>query len=684
MIFEEYFHEYMQDIYAKSEAENNYNEVLFTERVCDFLVEQAILEEYQVVSYKKTNQSMRIDAYHHSQESGSFTFIITDYRSFPETLTQSDITKIFKRVSNFFQKSLERKFHQSLDESDTGFSVAKEIYDYSASIKKINFILISTAELSKRANTLPNESISNYSCFFDVWDLSRIQRLEESGKSREDIIVDFTDIDRSGIPCLPAFTGNETYESYLLAVPGSLIANLYDKYGERLLEQNVRTFLQFRGKVNKGIRNTIQNEPEMFFAFNNGITATAEEVITQIDEKQVKIKSIRNLQIVNGGQTTASLFNSQNKNTANLDSVYVQVKLTVIPEERTEEMVPRISEYANTQNKVSAADFFSNHPFHLRIEEMSRRLWAPSSEGSLRETHWYYERVRGQYANAQTNFTVAKKKEFLTLNPRNQMFAKTDLAKFEYSWDKKPHIVSLGAQKNFVQFASDIAKNWEKNERQFNEFYFKEFIVKAILFRFLDKTIMKQSWYGGYKANIVTYSIAKFSYLIDNTEKCFDFDSVWKLQSLSPSIQNCLHEIAALVNKSIQDTPEGITNVTEWCKKPKCWENVISIDYSLDDSVLMSLIDSSLYSEQELDAVNIQKIDNGIEAQSYIFEKGASYWKSILEWDMKNELLTPKEQEIISIAGSIPNKIPSEKQSLLAVKIEAKMSSEGFIPNSSI
>jgi len=676
MIFEEYFHDYMQDIYAKSEAENNYKEVLFTERVCEFLVDQAVLEEYTLVSYKKTNSGMRVDAYQHAQESGAFTFIITDYRLAPETLTQSDMTKIFKRVSNFFEKSLERKFHQALDESDVGFSIAREIYDYSKNIKKINFILISTAELSSRAKTLANESISNYPCFFDVWDLGRIQRLEESGKPREDIVVDFTSIDSNGLPCLPAFIGNDTYQSYLLAIPGSLIANLYDQYGERLLEQNVRTFLQFRGKVNKGIRNTIQNEPEMFFAFNNGITATAEEVITGIDEKQVKIKSIKNLQIVNGGQTTASLFNSQNKNTAHLASVYVQVKLTVIPPERTEEIVPRISEYANTQNKVSAADFFSNHPFHLRVEEMSRRLWAPSSEGSLKETHWYYERVRGQYANAQSNFTASKKKEFLTQNPRNQMFTKTDLAKFEYSWDKKPHIVSLGAQKNFVQFASDIAKSWEKNEKQFNELYFKEFIVKAILFRFLDKTIMKQSWYGGYKANIVTYSIAKFSYLIDNTGKSFDFDSSWKAQSLSAPIQSCLHEIAALVNDSIQDTPDGITNVTEWCKKPKCWENVVSINYSLDESFL---IDGSVHQQQESDAIKTQKIDNGIEAQSYVFEKGASYWMSILEWDKENEILTPKEQGVILIAASIPKKIPSEKQALIAIKIESKVAEDGFL-----
>ncbi len=678
MTFEQYFNDYMQDIYAKSEADNNFNEVMFTERVCDFLVEQAVLEDYTLVSYKKTNQGMRIDAYQHSQKSGSFTFVITDYRSFPETLIKSNITKIFKRASKFFQKSLERKFYQSLDESDLGFSVAREICEYSTNFNKVNFILISAAELSNRANTVPNKIISNYECFFDVWDLGRIQRLEESGKSREDMIVDFTDLDSNGLPCLPAFTGNETYESYLLAIPGSLIANLYDEYGERLLEQNVRTFLQFRGGVNKGIRNTIQNEPEMFFAFNNGITATAEEVITEVDEKQVKIKSIKNLQIVNGGQTTASLFNSQNKKTANLASVYVQVKLTVIPQEKTEKIVPRISEYANTQNKVNAADFFSNHPFHLRIEEISRRLWAPSSEGSRRESHWYYERVRGQYANAQSNFTSAKKKEFLTQNPRNQMFTKTDLAKIEYSWDKQPHVVSLGAQKNFVQFASDIAKNWGKNEKQFHELYFKEFIVKAILFRFLDKTIMKQSWYGGYKANIVTYSIAKFSYLIDSTEKCFDFDSVWKSQSLPPSVQNCLHEIAALVNESIQDTPEGITNVTEWCKKPKCWENVINIDYSLDESVLMTLIDSSLHKEQEADAVTIQKIDNGIEAQTYVVCKGASYWKSILNWGKENELLTPKEQGIITIASSIPNKIPSENQSLFAINIESKLVEEGF------
>ena len=206
----------------------------------------------------------------------------------------------------------------------------------------------------------------------------------------------------------------------------------------------LRTFLQFRGKVNKGIRNTIQNEPEMFFAYNNGLTTTAESVET--DKARERIRSVTNFQIVNGGQTTASIFTATKKDKAALSKVYVQVKLTVIPPERAEAVVPRISEYANTQNKVSAADFFSNHPFHLRIEELSRRIWAPSPTGGLRETHWFYERARGQYANAQANLTPAKQREFLAKNPRSQMFTKTDLAKFEYSMSMRPHIVSLGAQ----------------------------------------------------------------------------------------------------------------------------------------------------------------------------------------------------------------------------------------------
>ena len=566
----------------------------------------------------------------------------------------------------------------ALEESSPGYELARGIYDKNKSkvISRVQFFLLSNAQLSKRVSAIAKNDIEGYSCTYDIWDISRLFRVESSGKAREDVVIDFQELVPKGIPCLPAFTGSNEFASYLLVMPGEIVADLYDRYGERLLEQNVRTFLQFRGKVNKGIRNTIQNEPEMFFAYNNGLTATAEQV--QTDKSSGRIQSVTNLQIVNGGQTTASIFTANKKNRADLSKVYIQVKLTVIQPEKVETVVPRISEYANTQNKVSAADFFSNHPFHLRMEEISRRLWAPSPQGGLRETHWFYERARGQYANAQANLTPAKKKEFLSKNPRAQMFTKTDLAKFEYSLSMQPHIVSLGAQKNFAKFASEIGQKWEKNEKEFNELYFQTLIAKAILFHFLDKSIMKQSWYGGYKANIVTYSLAKLAHMISETGKNLDLAQIWKDQKLSPALEIQLLSIAELVNQHIQYTPEGITNVTEWCKKEWCWKKLQDLPIPLNKDVVLGLLDRDKVKWQEKSAEKVQKIDNGIFAQKYVIEKGAGYWKEVARYGLEGALLSPKEMSIMQIACEIPNKIPSEKQSEIVMDVEKKLKGEGL------
>src|SRR5262249_27626882 len=162
-------------------------------------------------------------------------------------------------------------------------------------------------------------------------------------------------------------------------------------------------------------------------AYNNGISATASEAGFVERDGALRLAKLRHLQIVNGGQTTASIFNVMKKDKGvNLDRIRVQMKLSVIKPELVDEMVPRISQYANSQNKVSDADFFSNHPFHVRIEGISRRLWAPAPEGVLTQTHWFYERARGQYANASAWLKPAKKREFDLQNPRGQVMTKTD------------------------------------------------------------------------------------------------------------------------------------------------------------------------------------------------------------------------------------------------------------------
>ena len=510
----EFYNEFMQEIYARSGAESDFNEAIFTERLCEFLVEQAHIEAFEYAGYKKSALGLRVDAWDYSADTSALRLFITDFRSMKEleTLTRTEVEKLLRQAQRFFVRSLKRDFFESLEESSPSYGLAREIFESvgRGEIEKVHFYLLSNANLSTRVKSVDMDPVEGYECVHHIWDLGRLFEIESSKRKREDMVVRFDENGSRGLPCLPAFTGTKECESYLLVMPGPLIADLYERYGERLLEQNVRTFLQFRGKVNKGIRNTIQNEPEMFFSYNNGLSATAE--IVETSESRSRITSVTNFQIVNGGQTTAAIFMSarQKGKRPDLSHVFVQVKLSVIPQEIIEEVVPRISKCANTQNTVRAADFFSNHPFHLRIEGISRRLWAPSAEGGLKETRWFYERSRGQFANAQANLTPAQKRRFLLKYPKSQMFTKTDLAKFENSFACLPYTVSKGAQKNFAAYAGEIGKKWDKNEKQFNELFFKRLIAKAIVFRYLDRNIMKQPWYGGgYKANIVTYSIAK-------------------------------------------------------------------------------------------------------------------------------------------------------------------------------
>ena len=189
-----------------------------------------------------------------------------------------------------------------------------------------------------------------------------------------------------------------------------------------------------------------------------------------------------------------------------LAQVFVQMKLTVVPPERGEEIVPKISEYANTQNKVNAADFFANHPFHVRMEQFSRGIIFTAREGERHDSKWFYERARGQYLNARAKLTTAQQKSFDLEYPKSQLFTKTDLAKFEFSARGKPEVVSKGAQKNFAEFAKDIGDAWTKREAVYDELWFKRLVAKAIVFRRLETEVPKQPWYeGGYRANVVTY-----------------------------------------------------------------------------------------------------------------------------------------------------------------------------------
>ncbi|MCB1806879.1 MAG: AIPR family protein, partial [Candidatus Competibacteraceae bacterium] len=405
---EEFFHDFRQQFLTDAEINQDFQLTSFVTLIAEELRESGVIEDFTSCHYR--SRGIRTDGYWFDDE-GILSLFIADFefRTSLSSLTRTDVDTAFKRLQGFLEASLTGRLHNELDFTTPEYDIARQIWDRRSSIRRVEFYLLSERVLSDRIQSLDDLIISGIPVTRQIWDITRLYRQQNSRGHKEILEIDFPESFGRSLSCLPAHLGSDLYKSYLVVIPGKILADLYEKYGARLLERNVRSFLQARAKVNRGIRSTILNEPQMFFAYNNGLTATAEHVKTRITDNGLVIDSIQDLQIVNGGQTTASLFHTRRLDKADLSKVFVQMKLTVIDDEKNEEIVPRISEYANTQNKVNAADFFSNHPFHVRMEEFSRRLWAPARQGSQRETKWFYERARGQFADAQSKLSASQK-----------------------------------------------------------------------------------------------------------------------------------------------------------------------------------------------------------------------------------------------------------------------------------
>lgn len=684
MDIEEFFHDFRQDLLSGAEAREDFLEAEFALSATRGLEESGAIEGFETCHYKAP-RGMRVDGYWLNDDGISIDLFIVDFanREVLESLTRSDVDALFKRIENFFTACSLKGLYSELEETSLGYGLARDISSRANIFAKVNFYLLSERLLSEKVQAIEDKSYQGWTFTYNIWDISRLHRISTSRGAKEEVVIDFESMFGQGIPCLPAHIKSADYESYLMVMPATILGDLYEKYGDRLLEQNVRCFLQARGKVNKGMRSTILTDPEMFFAYNNGITATAREVIAEPKADGIYIKEIKDLQIVNGGQTTASLFHTSRKDKASLEKIFVQMKLSVVDSEKGEEVIPKISEYANTQNKVNAADFFSNHPFHIRMEEFSRRLWAPPQQGALRESKWFYERARGQYSDAQAKISKADKKKFLAEFPSFQMFAKTDLAKFENVWDDKPTYVNLGAQKNFAQYAKRIGQEWTKHSDNFNELYYKRAIARAILFRKTERIVSVQSWYsGGYRANIVAYTLALLSKLCADMGKSFDFMKVWETQDITEVMRDAIEITAKVVFDSIMTPMAGISNISEWCKKEACWDRLqlksCELETLLSKQFLNSLIGKEDVVGEAKSAAKVQKIDNGIEAQKKVISIHGAKWRQILADGNKKNLFSPMEMGILQEASKIPAKIPSEKQSIILIALLAKAALEGI------
>lgn len=686
---EEFHLDFFNEVRAHADAGGQFMETAFLEHYAEWLVNAGELETFDVAQYatRRSDGAVldRVDGYggDPTDSEGVLSLAVLDFSADPEvaTLTGVDVSSSFRKLEQFARKSFDPAFRALLEESSPGYGLAELIYARRAVVGRIRLFLISNRNLSSRSKEMEAGDLNGIPITYNVWDIGRLHRLVASGRGKEDIVIDFAEEFGELLPCLPAHVGGDGYEAYLSVVPGGLLARVYDKWGARLLESNVRSFLQARGGVNKGIRNTILQDPGMFFAYNNGVTATAERVETISENGTTYISHLTNLQIVNGGQTTASIFSARKKDKADLDRIFVQMKLSVVDPERALEVVPRISEFANSQNKVNAADFFANHPFHIRMEGFSRRIWAPAPDGSFKQSKWFYERARGSYDNERAYLTKAKKDAFDAEYPKAQRFAKTDLAKFEMVWEGVPDLVAKGAQKTFGEYAAQVGKRWEKDSDSINEQYFRAAVAKAIVFRNLERLVSDQSWYqaeGGYRAQIVAYAIAKLNHLLQARGASLDFEAIWKAQAMPSPLAKALVSIAELVRPAIVNPDSSVANISEWAKKAACWTRVQALAFDLPEEIDPYLLDPQAKKSTVRDGKAIQRLDNGIEAQSRVIEIGTSAWSRAADYAVQRRLLSPDEHALLRLAGK-RGALPTERQSLRLVRALAELEADGFL-----
>ncbi len=678
MSIQEFYEELMIEFDHQATATGEYKASLYLEKVMPYLYEQGVFDDADLFHVNKTHFG-RLDglAFNGDLENpesvnNEMVLIVNDFQNTSselKTLTNTRIDQLKNAVKRFYKRSLDEGFIDKLEESSDAYSATIRILQNYHKVSKLKILIITNAIISKRvADFKTQENDIDKPLKLDIWDIQRLYDLESSLNRSEAIEIDLAQWGGS-MSALPA-TNTDELDSYLCIISGKTIADLYEEYGSRLLEANVRSFLQFRGKINKGIRKTINTEPELFFSYNNGLTATASEVV--FDKDNQKITKIKNLQIVNGGQTTASLLYTRIKDKTDLCNINVQLKLNVINHDKADEIIANISKYANSQNKIQDSDFFSNHPFHRRFEEMSRRIWAPAGNNNIRQTHWYYERARGAYLNEQARLTPSAKKEFKSKNPKNQLISKTDFAKVYLVFEKRAHDSVKGAQIAFREFAKIIDDIWKKDNSLINDNFFKEIIVKFIVWKSCKDVVYKQDFVGNTKATIHAYTISIIKWMMDNEHLHFDYEKIWQKQEVPflylSLFENISKNTYSLLNSLSQKTGKAILSMA---KSKECLDLVMKMvdtdhSFTLPLDVKVTLITEEKY-KVSLNVSQLEgKIDSEIRDINKLVTIPLKKWYEILDNDITQQILTPNDIDILSIIPKLmrgeSKKNPTDKQ----------------------
>lgn len=654
------------EVSAKQHADGP--EQAFTEVMLTYLAESNEVDGYELDfaqrSGRKNAPAYKFNAWNLHEQTGDqegsaplVDLFVSLYKpgATGQPVPKSEVANHFELARNFLSQALaaNSKWMAQMEESAPPYEAAMKILQHRDDLDTARIFLL-TNGVVKQADEQDTE-IAGVDVKHYLWDLEKLRRLRSSGQERETIQIDLAKDYGGAVPCLAAEDGTDEYTAYLAFFPATLLAKIYGDYGPRLLEKNVRSYLQAKGKVNKGIQATIRVTPHRFLAYNNGISGTAEAVtVSRSNDGLCRLECLRDFQIVNGGQTTASIYHAVKKEKADVSHVTVQVKLTVVNETaKVAEFVPKISLYANSQNKVNTADFSANDEWHQKLESLSRTIWAPAASGTSKPTRWYYERARGSHLDDKMRAgTPARQKEWEAQNPVAQKFTKTDVAKYEHTWNQLPHLVSKGAEKNFIDWTMSRSRSALPESHDF-----ERLVAKAILFRAAEK-IVSRLQLGGYRANVVTYALALLS---RETSGRLDLDAIWRKQGLDDCVTDALAEIAREAFDYLTETA-GSRNVTEWAKKPECWEGFKSTAIQIPDLSAVLTKKKQEQKTQSMEAVIAQQTTAAktlSEIQEVIQRHKPSLWEDLSKWGTETGKLKPWQA---ALCGNFHRKLERGKK----------------------
>lgn len=580
MTLDDFLEETRGEIAAQMSDGSPFAELVFCEVVMQHLVEAGMTFEPVVCHFqgKVGNANLRLSGYAISDDADQLDLFVSLYEGF-EALTpvqDQDSKTAAQQCVRFLELCATGRLADKLDPSSDAHSLAltiREIYD---SLEQVR-VFVLTDGVAKSKSFKPRD-VGGKSVRLEVMDIERLFRHRSEGKPRDELVIDFNEVSGSPLPCVyvPGETGD--YDYALTAIPGEALRFIYEKFGPRLLEANVRSFLSIKAKgVNAGIQGTLRLAPERFMAFNNGIVLVADEMkLDRAKDGSPGIIWLRGMQIVNGGQTTASIYFAKKKHPdTDLSKVRVPAKIIVMREEdptKEEALVSDISRYANSQNAVRQSDLSANKPFHVEVERLSLSVYCPDGIG-----RWFYERAAGSYNTllAREGTTLARLRTLKESVPPSRKITKTELAKYLMAWDVRPDIVSLGTQKCFDRFMTTIGEAEAEGTPAVPDLaFFKALIAKAIVFKAVHKTT--RPLVSAFLANVAAYTVA----VIANTYgENFDLEKVWLRQDISPQLMAQVETWAREVSERLHETAKG-KMISEWAKRPECRDAMFSRPFS--------------------------------------------------------------------------------------------------------